>query len=390
MRIALLTTSFPRWEGDVAGTFVLGFAQALQARGHRVVVLAPEPREPVDRSAAWLGGVELRQVPYVRPRALARTFYGAGVMDNARDPRAWPGLFTFPPALAAACQHALRDCDALVSHFALPCGLVAGALRAGRPHLAVLHSADLHLLEQLPARRAIARALLGGATHLTCVSQAHRARLLSLLPEGAGPRVSVQAMGIDGGRFARIAPLRADRTPPFELLTLARLVPVKGLLEALEALRDRSDLRWCIAGEGPLRAELQARARAAALDVRLLGELHGEAKLRALHAADALLLPSQVLATGRTEGVPQALLEAMASGVPCIASAVGGIPELIEHGRTGMLFRPDATHELHAAIDTLLRDPQCAARIANAGRERARGYDWQSIGARVEAWLTRA
>jgi glycosyltransferase involved in cell wall biosynthesis len=386
MRIGLLTTSFPRYEGDVAGTFVLGFARALTARGHRVVVLAPEP---ATRNAAPPPDIELRHVPYVRPRSLARTFYGAGVMDNARDARAWPGLITFPFALAIASQRLLRDCDALVSHFALPCGLVAGALRGRRPHLAVMHSADLHLLERLPARRQVARALLAGASHLTCVSESHRARLLALLPASAGARVSVQPMGIDADDFARSVPARAQGSRPLKLLTLARLVPVKGLLEALEMLRERRDVQWNIAGDGPLRTELAARARRLPLQVRLLGELHGAAKLRVLHAADAFFLPSRVLASGRTEGAPQALLEAMAAGLPCIAAAVGGVPELIEHERTGLLFDPHVPASLHAAIDDLMGHPQRAAQLAANGLERARRSDWQPIAARVEAWLER-
>jgi glycosyltransferase involved in cell wall biosynthesis len=389
MRIGLLTTSFPRFDGDVAGTFVLGFARALVARGHYVNVLAPQPRESerVHGGAVWHEGIELHHVPYVWPSYFARTFYGAGVMDNARDPRAWPGFMTFPLALTLGAQTRLRDCDALVSHFALPCGLVAGALRARRPHLAVLHSADLHLLERLPARRRIARALLAGATHVTCVSEAHRARLLALLPEGAAQRVSVQAMGIDAASFERLEPKASAPTRPLKLLTLARLVPVKGLLEALAMLGERSDLQWSIAGDGPLRSELEASAAGLQLDVRFLGEVRGAAKLRALHDADAFFLPSRVLASGRTEGAPHALLEAMAAGLPCIAAAVGGVPSLIDHGRTGLLFEPDDAASLHAALDSLMHDRARATQLALGGSERAKSHDWRPIAARLEAWL---
>ena len=91
MRIALLTTSFPRFDGDVPGLFVLGFARALAERNHRVEVFAPEPSEEL-APPAW-PGVEVRWLPYMRPRRLARTFYGAGVPDNlSRDPAAWLGL----------------------------------------------------------------------------------------------------------------------------------------------------------------------------------------------------------------------------------------------------------------------------------------------------------
>src|SRR5687767_972145 len=125
----MLTTSFPRGDGDVAGAFVLGFAQALAARGHAIEVLAPEPAERGAREPAW-EGVEVKWVPYVRPRAWARTFYGAGAPENvARDPRAWIGVATWPVALARAAREAVGGWDAIVSHWALPGAIVAGALR---------------------------------------------------------------------------------------------------------------------------------------------------------------------------------------------------------------------------------------------------------------------
>src|SRR5687768_12606658 len=99
MRVGLLTTSFPRFEGGIAGQFVLGFARALAARGHELSVLAPEPHERLTLPT-W-PGVRLRWLGYLRPRTLQRTFYGAGVPDNLRrDPRAWLGLLPFSAALA--------------------------------------------------------------------------------------------------------------------------------------------------------------------------------------------------------------------------------------------------------------------------------------------------
>jgi len=406
MHIGLLTTSFPRFEGDVAGSFVLGFARALAARGHTLTVLAPEPSEgeaarsfPLTASeepARSPAPIAVCHVPYVRPRRLARTFYGAGVADNVGDPRAWPGLASFPIALWLKAARALQRCDALVSHFGVPCGWVAGRVRGPRRHVAVLHSADLRVLERMPLGARVARSMVVGADHVTCVSNLARERLLALLPHSErsklSPRVHVQAMGTDARALDALLPPRAQarerlglRRPT--LLTLARLVPIKGLAQALEVIEPRDDVDWIIAGDGPLREQLEHRAATTGSRVRLVGEVRGAAKAQLLAAADALLLPSLQLPSGRAEGAPLAILEAMAAGLPVIASSTGGIPELLDFGRAGVLFDPTIPATLRAALDTVHIEPHRAQRIAR-GREIAFAHDWAVVGERYERLLT--
>ena len=111
MRIGLLTTSFPRREGDVAGCFVLGFAQTLADHGHSIHVLAPEPAER-GTTPRW-PRIDVEWVPYLRPRCIQRTFYGAGVPDNLRrDPRAWLGIAPFAASLWQRTRVRVRDVDA--------------------------------------------------------------------------------------------------------------------------------------------------------------------------------------------------------------------------------------------------------------------------------------
>jgi glycosyltransferase involved in cell wall biosynthesis len=86
--------------------------------------------------------------------------------------------------------------------------------------------------------------------------------------------------------------------------------------------------------------------------------------------------------------VPQALLEAMAAGLPCVAASVGGVPALIDHDQNGLLFDPNEPASLRAALDALTSER--AARLARSGAKRAGEHDWSLIAARVEAWLERA
>jgi len=395
VRIGLLTTSFPRWPGDVAGHFVHGFAAALATRGHTLEVLAPEPAEPTP-VPRW-PGIELCWLPYLRPRSWQRTFYGAGVPDNLRsDPRAWLGPWPFAAAMSASVLERRSRWDALISHFGLPCGLIAGALRRQLPHLCVQHSADLHALERLP--RAVGTRLSAriarGSSALWFVSERARTGFLAQLPGEQRPaalaRSTVQPMGValapapEADRAALRARFGIER---FALLTLARLVPVKGLPQAVAALAHRDDLEWLIAGEGPERAALEALARTSSLRVRLLGHVAGEDKNALLHSADAFVLPSRVLPSGRSEGAPTAVLEAMAAGLPVIAPAVGGIGELIRSAETGWSFEPEQSGALEAAVEHVQRARHDVQRVAAAARVFAERQCWSALAPAIEAAL---
>jgi len=395
VRIGLLTTSFPRWPGDVAGHFVLGFAAALAGRGHRVEVIAPEPAEAV--APPSFAGIEVVHVPYVRPRSAARTFYGSGVPDNlGRDPRAWLGPLPFTVQLARAVLARRTRWDAVVSHFGLPCGLLASSLCAGRPHLCVQHSADLHLLSRMPARALLASQLVAGASALWFVSERARREFIGWLPHAqqarAQARSAVHAMGIAdlGPAPAERATLRAALgIERFALLSVARLVPVKGLAPAIEALAHRDDLEWLIAGQGPERARLEQLARRSRLRVRLLGQVDEREKRQLLHAADAYVLPSRVLASGRSEGMPTALLEALCAGLPAIAADVGGIAEWVRPGETGWLFDPRALCSLEAGIDAVRQAPACTRAYADNARRAVAGQRWSELAPCIEAALCR-
>lgn len=389
-RIGLLTTSYPRREDDIAGIFVRGFARALATRGHRVEVLAPEPAEgtdpPIDE------GVQVRWVAYARPRTFSRTFYGAGVPDNVRDPRAWPGLVTFPIALHRAAQRAVRDWDALVSHWGLPCALIAGAVRGSRPHLAVLHSADIHLMRRLPLRSHWARAVGDSATQLLFSSGELHRDLLDWLPPVAradlAARSHVSAMGIDpielpGRREAR----KKTSAGGFVVLSLGRLVPIKGIEMAIDAIAGIPAATLWIAGEGPSRRSLEMRATKLGVPVHFFGEVTGAAKAELLAAADAFVLPSLRQRSGRTEGMPTALLEAAAAGVPIVASATGGIPDVLTHGRNALLVAPGDATALRNALSDLEGDRALRRRLGRAARTVGQRYLWPEIAPQIEALL---
>jgi len=165
--------------------------------------------------------------------------------------------------------------------------------------------------------------------------------------------------------------------------TIARLVWYKGHEELLDAIaqvnRQHPAARLCVVGDGPLREALRERAQRLGLNgaARFLGSIPQASKL--LPHFDIFVLPS------RWEGMSNGLLEAMAAGRPIVATTVGGNPELIVDGETGLLVPPENPDALAAAILKLIRDPALARRLGEAARRRVeREYTLEGMVHRLE------
>jgi glycosyltransferase involved in cell wall biosynthesis len=171
------------------------------------------------------------------------------------------------------------------------------------------------------------------------------------------------------------------------VICVARFDPVKGVDVLLEAwpevvsMNRRSTL--LLAGDGPLRESLEQQARALGIteSIRFLGYRSDVESL--LHTADICVVPS------RSEGLSLAAVEAMASGLPVVASRVGGIPEVVEDGRTGLLVEAENPKALASAITRLLGDTPLRIRLAASAGRAAQAYDIEAYCARLEALYQR-
>lgn len=384
MRVGLVTTSYPRFDGDVAGIFVRGFARALVNLGHTVDVLAPEPS--TGHSGIVDEGVQLTWIPYARPRSLERTFYGAGAPDNlARDPLALLGAAPFVASLYAAIKRRAPSWDAVVSHWALPSALICGHACNGIPHLAVMHSGDVHALSRLPFGRALKRDIVQHANTLWFVAAALR----DDFGDTGTTRVVVQPMGVER---ARVSTEKRDAIRArlgftrFTALVLSRLVRIKGVDTAVRAVQKCPDVDLVIAGDGPERAALEHLSAGRA---RFLGEVAHDAKDDLLDAADVLLCPSRTLANGRAEGVPTSILEAMSYGLPIIATRTGGITDVLQHERQGLLIDSDDAHALASSIERLATDRDLTRRLGKNGRESSSVHTWDALLPTIRSALRR-
>jgi glycosyltransferase involved in cell wall biosynthesis len=136
------------------------------------------------------------------------------------------------------------------------------------------------------------------------------------------------------------------------------------LIAASSRLAQRRPVRLAVAGDGPLRTYLERAAERGALPIACVGRLASAEVPAFLAAVDVLAVPSY------DEGVPRVVLEAMAMRLPVVASNVGGIPEAIEHERSGLLVPPSHKEALASALDRVLDDPALASRLGKAARRR--------------------
>jgi glycosyltransferase involved in cell wall biosynthesis len=197
-----------------------------------------------------------------------------------------------------------------------------------------------------------------------------------LLPRGKGHHIS---NAVDAVAFApgdQDSARAAAGLPTDGLLvgTVARLVPQKGVDVLIEAVRNMPAATAIVIGDGPLRADLERQAAPLGDRVRFLGMRDDVAAL--LPALDAFVLPS------RWEGEPIALLQAMASGLPCIATATGGSMELLGDDR-GLVIAIDDPSGLAEAIRTLAEHPDRRSALGQAARAFAQQRSWTHVAERV-------
>ena len=184
--------------------------------------------------------------------------------------------------------------------------------------------------------------------------------------------------GAGNGGVSDARPVTATSQParPASIVCVASLQPQKGqrhLVEACRLLRDRGRAVQCtFVGEGEERTALEALVHALGLEdvVTLPGAQPRDRVVAIVEAADVVAQPSIVLPSGKTEGIPVALMEALAAERAVVASEVSGIPELVVDEVTGVLVPPGDATALANAIERLLDDPALRARLGTAGRRR--------------------
>jgi glycosyltransferase involved in cell wall biosynthesis len=401
--VVMVTTSYPRFPGDSVGTFMEPIAKHVAARGHEVHIVAPwHPRVTRGKSE---DGVFFHFFKYSPSPALHVFGYAAGLHADVKiKSAAW---LVAPLALAAGWFKAMRVAQkrratVMHGHWVVPGGVIAAAARPSLPLVVSLHGSDVFVAERSAPAGAAARRVFGRAGFVTACSDDLARRAIALgAPED---RTEVVPYGVDTARFGGGAGSSADAlraTLPVPqgaplLVTAGRLVRKKGfeyLIDALPLVAAHPDARLVIAGDGDLAGELRERARAAGVmdRVHFAGNVPQDTVGAWFAAADVVVIPSVRDDSGNVDGLPNTVLEALASGAPVVATTAGGIASAIRDGESGLLVAERDPRALAVAIAAVLDDPDRGARLGRAARATAEArFGWDAAAARFETAYDRA
>lgn len=382
LRILWATQVYPRFAGDVMGSFLHRLARALVESGASVSVVAPAAASV--SSEETLDGVAIHRFRYAKETGQTVTYTGEMHRQALRHPWRFAGFLW---AFRRAVWSRLREMgpEIVHAHWWFPSGWVALApdARAGARRVLSVHGTDLRLLRRLPLARPLARSVLARADLVLPVSSALDATIADL---GVPPaRRAILPMPADAGTFQPATAPRPDRCSFVVAARLTRQKRVDRAVRALARLRDEGRKVFLeVAGDGSQRPALEELSRELGLEA--LVTFHG--MVSAARLAELLRAASAVVLTSEEEGYGLSLVEGGLCGTAAIGVRSGGITDLIEDGVTGFLVEPDDEAGLARALSRLAADPDLTEHMGRAAYGRARQGTAEPLAGRLLALYT--
>jgi colanic acid/amylovoran biosynthesis glycosyltransferase len=380
VRLAYLVSEYPA----VSHTFILREVRRLRAMNFDVrvasinqcarplSVMTAEEREQASgtfyiKSAGAWGAVRANFATILRrPGAYLRGLRFAVGLAGTDVKRLIFAFFYFVEAVMLGRWMELQRLSHVHVHFANPAAQVA--LIASRI-FPIQYSLTVHGPDEFYDTRGLRlKEKIAGASFVCCISHFAISQLMMLSPRSEWQKFELAPLGVDPQVFTPRSFRSASE--PFELLCVGRLVAAKGqhvLLDAVHRMVSRGvHIRLRLVGDGPERTCLEQEAARRALHPHVIfeGSVNQDRIREFYNAADAFVLASFA------EGVPVVLMEAMAMEIPCVATYVAGIPQLIRDDVDGLLVPPADVHALTTAIERLTGDPALCRRLGAAGRAR--------------------
>ena len=353
-------------------------------RGHEVTVLAPSYR---GLRSHTIDGVPVRRFRYA-PSPWETLTHEHGAPNKLAN--RWIQLLGIPyvasGSIAAARLVRREQFDVIHSHWPFPHGAIAAAARrfGTAPIIAHCYGAEFALARRKAWVQPLLRAALESSDRIICISS-YTANEVKVL-------CGLDAEVIPYGTTVEVKPSRRSepRDGPKRILFTGRLIQRKGveyLIRAIPLILKQQPVELKITGDGDQRARLEALTSQLDLNdvVEFLGFVDNSTLDRYYQGCDVYVNPSIIDDRGDTEGLGVGPIEAFAHGKPVVASAVGGIPDVVRDRITGLLVPEKSPAQLAAAILELLQKPDYAQQLARNGLDYAREqFHWDRITAAIE------
>lgn len=381
MKIGVITSAYPEYEDDPHGIFVHRLMREISKKGHEVQVIAPFAEE---KRKYNLEGVNVERFNYFYPKRYQNLAGRAGMIDNVKE-----GFLVKLQVLTYLffniiySLRRLKDMDIIHVQWPIPNGLGAIFLKKiyGIPYVNTIHGEEVHLSKRYHMLFAL-RWLVNNSSKTITNSNATRKFCLEA---GLDPdKIDVIPFGVDTDFFR---PIDVDKDENiFQILSVGYLIERKGfeyLIRAMpHVLKKHGNARLKILGSGPLESKLKMFIKQLDLEeeLKIIKNVSDEELLITYNSADLFVLPSIVDSQGNTEGLGVVLLEAMACGIPVIGSDVGGIPDIIKDGVTGLLVAEKNVFEISSSINKIILDDDQREQIRKKGLLRVKEqFNWEII-----------
>ena len=373
MKKLLITAStFPRWKGDTEPRFILDYAKAMK-EFFDVTVLVPA--YPGAASKEELEGVNVIRYHYFPIHRFETLCYPGAIAARIKQKKTRlilvPFLFL---ALFLYEGRIINQFDYVHAHWLIPQGIIQSFFN--KPYIVTGHGGDVTSLNKGIIRK-LKRKCIKKAAAVTCVSSYLKNQMEEIFPY---PDIRIISMGVDLSNFGKEYRQENffNQGTKKVVLFVGRLAEKKGVKYLIEAMNN-VDAKLVIAGDGTLRKELEEQAESVNADIEFLGSVN-HSQLKDIYAsADIFVMPSVTGKDGDIEGLGLVMLEAMSSGLPVIASKSGGIIDVIKDGENGLLCEEKNSQQIAEKINLLLKDSEMCKKIARAGLETSKTYDYKAI-----------
>ena len=291
--------------------------------------------------------------------------------ENFRSPKFLVrALLLFPRSVWMAERFSMTGITHIHAHYATHTALVAWLIHklTGIPYSITVHAHDIFVEKPMLATK------LKDSVFVSAISEFNRKYLTDIYGPWVEQKTKIVRCGIDPAYYGNNGHMDPRDTGRLEIISVGSLQPYKGhiyLLKACAELQKRGiSFRCRIVGGGDLQNMLEHAIREYQLDqvVELMGPRTQDEVSQLLKTANCYVQPSVITPSGKMEGIPVALMEAMASSIPVVATSISGIPELVRNGDTGWLVPPENVEALADALSQVHKNPAEARKRACSGR----------------------
>lgn len=381
MKIGVITSVYPEFKGDPHGIFVHRLMIEITNQGHNVHVLAPYSG---GKTEYILDRVNVKKFNYFYPRKYQKLCGRSGMIDNVKE-----GIFvkfqflTFILFNIINSCRKLKDMDLIHVQWPIPNGLGALLLKTFYKiqYINTIYGEEIYLSKRYHTIPIIKLLVNNSSKTLTISSATLKACLKSGLKKET---LEIIPFGVDTNFFRPIN-VRKNKGI-FQILSIGYLIERKGFEYLIKAtkkvLKKHGNVELIIIGSGPLENQLKKLIKELKLEdsIQIISNVSDEKLLELYNSSDLFVLPSVVDSQGNTEGLGVVLLEAMACKLPVMGSNIGGIPDIIQNGETGLLVLEKDISEISRGITELIEDDDLREKLAINGHKMVkRKFSWEKI-----------